>query len=379
MKKRISIVFALTLAFLLVMTSAAMAETELPDGVNGKVISNELEGTFEVTGEAPSGEVYVNDEEGLRDALANSDVNTIIIIESNIENIGERLVVNRPVTINGNNKTLSFTKALNNGANGERNGLLVTADDVTIENLNIEMSGEPGWQGVYGIQVYNATDVTIEDYTGSGGDAALLINGAKVTLSGKIDVSDNEFGGIEVSPGVNVTSDTHLNLNGATLINKSEAFGCPTIWEDDVKDDEANRVTGFNEEPITLTAPNDKLQKHYYLDEKNQYAIYLSWGEGTVYKVESPFEVTVTAENRTKDAIDKVLYIIEVTDAQGIKRAVDIEGEEELGYNENGGFWYWEPSNGFNFSAGAEFTTTFKVTADPGTYDVKIYAVQLEK
>ncbi|HHY93370.1 MAG TPA: S-layer homology domain-containing protein [Firmicutes bacterium] len=99
----------------------------------------------------------------------------------------------------------------------------------------------------------------------------------------------------------------------------------------------------------------------------------LNWGKNQQFTVNgSPFQVTVTAQSEYR--IDRVLYIVEVTDGQDFQ-AVALDGQA-LGHDEAGGFWYWGPSTGFTFNRGT-VTTTFNVTADPGTYNVKIYAVQL--
>ncbi len=62
----------------------------------------------------------------------------------------------------------------------------------------------------------------------------MLVNGSEVTLEGAIDVSGNEFGGIESSKGVGLENDPELNVTDATFTNTSEAYGLPTIWEDQI-------------------------------------------------------------------------------------------------------------------------------------------------
>jgi len=65
-------------------------------------------------------------------------------------------------------------------------------------------------------------------------NAAIIVNSLEVTLKGKIDVSGNTFGGIEVSKGsaLNLNPGV-LNINGATIINNTEEYGKPTIWVDE--------------------------------------------------------------------------------------------------------------------------------------------------
>jgi phage host-nuclease inhibitor protein Gam len=145
--------------------------------------------------------------------------------------------------------------------------ILVSRDDVTINgnNKTITFTGdETGWQGNYVLHVYKATGVTIKDIKLTGGDAALLVNGSEVTLTGAIDVSGNEFGGIESSKGVGVEKDPKLTVTGATFTNTSEAYGLPTIWED--------QITGtvvVADEQFTVNEEVREGQVQYYLDAQN--------------------------------------------------------------------------------------------------------------
>jgi SH3-like domain-containing protein len=147
----------------------------------------------------------------------------------------EKILVSRDgVTINGNNKTITFT------------------------------GDETGWQGNYVLHVYKATGVTIKDIKLTGGDAALLVNGSEVTLEGAIDVSGNEFGGIESSKGVGVEKDPKLTVTDATFTNTTEAYGLPTIWEDQIKE-----TVVAADEQFTVNEEVREGQVQYYLDAEN--------------------------------------------------------------------------------------------------------------
>lgn len=161
----------------------------------------------------------VKDFNGLKAALGNTTIKTINIT-ADITNIGEALVVNHAVTINGGGKTLSFTSELNELGNGQRQGILVNADGTQINNLSVVMAGDDGWQGVYGIQVYNATEVKLDGVKLQNADAGLLVNGSEVTAN-NIETSGNEFGGIEVSQGLGVTSQAKLTVTGISKHNEN--------------------------------------------------------------------------------------------------------------------------------------------------------------
>lgn len=168
----------------------------------------------------------------LKAALANTDISTINITGS--FNTTETIKVERKVTINGGNKMIKFTGDL------------------------------AGWQGNYVIQVYNTKDVTINNLKIIGGDAALLVNGSDVTLTGRIDVSGNQFGGVEVSKGTEVgLQNSTLTVNG-TLVNGTEAYGLPTIWLVQGQ----GIVTGVNA-PLTTSSTVKTGQTQYYLVDTN--------------------------------------------------------------------------------------------------------------
>jgi len=168
-------------------------------------------------------------------ALANTNITTINVTAS--FNTTEKIIVSRAVTINGGNKMIKFT------------------GDVA------------GWQGNYVMQVYNTKGVTINNIKLIGGDAALLVNGSDVTLTGRIDVSGNEFGGIEVSKGTAIGLQNSTLTVTETLVNGTEAYSLPTIWL--VQDQ--GEVTGINV-PVTTNTTIKTGQTQYYLVDTNAVA-----------------------------------------------------------------------------------------------------------
>ncbi|QCR31454.1 S-layer homology domain-containing protein [Lysinibacillus sp. SGAir0095] len=173
--------------------------------------------------------VSVSTIEGFRVALADTHIKTINLT-ANLENVSERIVVDRAVTINGGEHTISFTNDINELAYGSRQGITVVADDVQINDLAVTLTEKAEWQGAYAVQVYNAQNVLLNNITTSGADAGLLVNAAEVELTGTTTVSGNEFGGIEVSKGTEEgLSNADLIVNGS-IANETEAYGEPTIW-----------------------------------------------------------------------------------------------------------------------------------------------------
>jgi hypothetical protein len=164
----------------------------------------------------------------LNAALANTNITTINVTAS--FNTTEKIIVSRAVTINGGSKMITFT------------------------------GDTAGWQGNYVMQVYNTKGVTINNLKLTGGDAALLVNGSDVALTGTIDVSGNQFGGIEVSRGTAIgLQNSTLTVTG-TLVNGTEAYGLPTIWLVQGQ----GTVAGVNV-PATTNSTIKTDQTQYYL------------------------------------------------------------------------------------------------------------------
>ena len=172
LKRKSALCLALVLVFLLAMSSLSFATNEI-----GETISNELTGEIIV-----SSSTTVSDLVGLKTALANKDITTIIL-ENDIT-IETAMDIFRPVTIKGDGKTITFK------------------------------GDQEGWQGNYIFKAYKTKGVVFENINFVGGDAAILVNGSEVTLEGSIGINGMEFGGIEVSQGVNVTEEPELKVNG---------------------------------------------------------------------------------------------------------------------------------------------------------------------
>ena len=175
----------------------------------------------------------VTNEEELLAAVKDSQIKTINIV--NDITTTQKVNVTRDVTINGNSHKIT----LNVGDN-------------TV------------WGGHYVLQAYKA-NVTINDIALTGGNAALLVNGSNVVLNGKIDVSGNGFGGIELANAAGVTPS--INLENANLVNTTEAYLLPTLWTDPVMEDVEVNYSGFAGNIIVDKGDHEQTQ--YYLEKKN--------------------------------------------------------------------------------------------------------------
>ena len=237
------------------------------DKVNGETPDESTPPVTPPPGDGGSDDKGIKDFEELNDALENADADDTITLSKNFEGTSDETIeITKPVTIEGNGATLKFSDAVNEKTT-ESNGISVKANNVTINDLNIVMSDTNGWEGLFAVQVYAKTGVTLKNFTGTNADAALLVNSSDVTLEGNIDVSGNEFGGIEVSQGENVSETPKLDISGATLVNESESFEkkLPTIWEDGVEESHTTWVTGVEDLNHYVYNENGKSQIHYYL------------------------------------------------------------------------------------------------------------------
>lgn len=185
-------------------------------------------------------------------AVSNEAIDTITL-EAPIT-LQAPVTIARTILFDGNNQQIHY-----NGT--PQDGLVFVGDNSIIRNVRMDFTGNPEeWQGIYGIQVYNSSGVRLSNITCEGDDGGILINGSSVQMAGTIDVSGNQFGGIEVSRGSTASQNSSLDITDCTLVNTTEAFGQPTIW---VEKDQGVLIGG------TLTEIAHENQLWYFIDPQN--------------------------------------------------------------------------------------------------------------
>ena len=200
----------------------------------------------------PEEPVEVSDIDSLNKAIAENKKE--IVLTNNITVSGGKLVLGKTKHFKGNGNTITFDTVGQN--------LVSTNSGCVIENVVINnTAADENWSSTYGIQCYNG-EYTVKDCTVSGCNAGILANSANVTLEGNINVSNNAFGGIEVSKGKAGTVEPVLNINGATITNTTEAYGKPTIWID-------GQGTVNGAEAMFANSEVKEGQIQYYLVEEN--------------------------------------------------------------------------------------------------------------
>lgn len=188
-------------------------------------------------------EISVTTQDELKSALADKSIDTIVL--GNNINTTEKINVLRPVTMDGNGKTLTYVGTF--GKTGSR--------DNTV------------WGGIYVLQFYKTTGV-LKNIKLTGGNAGLLINGSTVDLIGTLDVSGNGFGGIELGQGADVTTTPTIDLNDTgKIVNTTESKNRPTLWVPDNTDGANITIQG---KTTTLVSGEELTLAELYALTENQ-------------------------------------------------------------------------------------------------------------
>ena len=135
--------------------------------------------------------------------------------------------MNTSVTIKGAKHTIKPATTFDKGPNDEF--VLISADGVEFQNVVIDgINTTPGteaddWDGEYAIRVYAPDDkkqieATFENVTIKDADVGMLVRGGNVTLKGKINFENLDWGGIGVD---SIGQDTSLVYTSTV-----DALGC---------------------------------------------------------------------------------------------------------------------------------------------------------
>lgn len=146
----------------------------------------------------------------------------------------KEIVINRALTLNGHNYTISpnFTRV-----SGQESALEVAADGVRINELTID--GTSGGGNLHGINVYKANDlqlwrVTLKNNKASG----LVVNGSWVKAT-DLNTSGNGWHGVNIDLGGGVTSPATfvvagINSHNETNIKSGTGKVIPDLYIDDI-------------------------------------------------------------------------------------------------------------------------------------------------
>ena len=213
------------------------------------------------------GKAIIEDAEDVTAALEDPDIKEMTL-NAPIATTSE-IQINKPMTIDGAGNTV---------AKSEPGIAFTMTADSTIEDITVENTADnTEWNSSYGVQFYTG-EHTVKNSTFTGGNAGIIANSATVNLEGTINVSGNTFGGIEVcrsqAAAAAKSADNAalpagvLNINGAIIVDTTEAYGKPTIWIDGNTDADGivNGAEGFT---MVEVPHGDYYQKQFYLNAVN--------------------------------------------------------------------------------------------------------------
>ena len=365
------------------------------DGVANYYVTtetNDKDQTFYYSSEEIATIAEVNNLEELNKALSISTVDTINL-NANIENIPSRVVIAKDVTLNGNGHTLSFVDTPSYATNEKQGIVLSKTQNAVLKDLVITLDAKQTvqtWDGVYGIQVYDGA-ATLENVTVSGADGAIMSNASTVTLKGTIDVSNNDFGGIEVSIGANTQNqDSKLVLaEGAKLVNSTEAYKLPTVWFDSVNVSIEDNSDEIALTETTIEKDGGKTQQQFYIlaanatDKKTEMTNSIP---ATLPAVETPTQPTAQDILSSSNASATLTSEQEYTGVRfRIENVQKPEGATVKVWapDTNGNVYDilesgWGPAEGFTVIEGYSATTPLIIEGDKeGTYsaDLVLYEV----
>ena len=354
--------------------------------------TNNKNQTFYYSSEEIATVADVNNLEELNKALSISTVNTINL-NASIENIPSRIVIAKDITLNGNGHTLSFVGTTSYATNEKQGIALIKTQDAVLKDIVITLDAKQQvqtWDGVYGVQVYDGA-ATLENVKVSGADGAIMSNASTVTLKGTIDVSNNDFGGIEVSLGTNVqnTKSTLVLAEGAKLVNTTEAYKLPTVWFDSTEtylEDNSDEIVLTE---TTIEKDGGKTQKQFYIlaanatDKKTEMTNTIP---GTLSVVETPTQPTAQEILSSSNASATLTSEKEYTGVRfRIENVQKPEGATvKVWAPDTSGNVYdileagWGPETGFTVTESYSATTPLIIQGDTaGTYsaDLVLYEV----
>ena len=200
----------------------------------------------------------VTDESTLTEVFADTSISSVELTTP--ITVTKEAQLHRNFSIDGGNQKIS-TAATGKVFTFLKNGEF---HDIVIESS----ADNKEWHSSWGMQFFTGNN-TVTNLKVTGCNGALLVNGAKVTLKGTIDVSGNTFGGIEVSKGVGVENKGILDITEATLINTTEEYGKPTIWVGKDLDESGEVIGAQGMTKILFTKEDGTQQYHFYLNPEN--------------------------------------------------------------------------------------------------------------
>lgn len=222
----------------------------------------------------PPSSADVKTEAQLVDAINNPDIKTIIL-KNTIELTKDLNGKNKTIIV-GDNATIGHALLVKNTNDNNK--------EVNISNLTIENA-----KG-FGIQYYNSigkiSDVTIKNSAKGG----LLVNGSTVEARNLV-TDGNEWYGVNVDKGQDVTNKTSFKLEGDSILNEDIQ-----IKYDNIDDGVTVNAVGYIETKIKDTTDNDK--QYTIWNQKLPEGVYINDGSNIRTKCLDIHKAVVAANDK---------------------------------------------------------------------------------
>ena len=193
-------------------------------------------------------------------------------LTADITDLTYQVSIKAPITINGAGHTISVITPITGADKATASIILIEEDNVVLKDLFVkgtrEYTPRQDWQeGEFGIKVWNAEGVVLEDIKVSKVNAGIQVNSAEVTIKGtENELSNNNWGGI------GVTTDTSETLDpGKLFIAAGTKIACtdeqsPVVWTESTGDvDDKSGLISFevtsNNESQTWYITEDQVGK----------------------------------------------------------------------------------------------------------------------
>ena len=239
--------------------------------------------------------------EELFDAVETAEEGAIIRLTADSYAIDENLHITKSLTLVGNGKTVieKGTGTWTPDSKGRTSLITIdSASDVTIRNLTVQGAASIGSNYAHGINVYNSTNVTIENVTAQDNDGVgVLVQNSSVSLA-NVQTSGNGWGGVNVDTG-DATNETSLTVDEETsfaetlaIYSDSEAMS-EEIAVDLPDSYHGAKITVFGEERYVWTQDETLTEGSFVVNNfADMQSAVSSVQEGAAVYVGGEFELT---------------------------------------------------------------------------------------
>ena len=294
--------------------------------------------TIENTDEQQEAKEVIDTAEELQKALDDAEAGDIITLGGSFEVDGENPIkITKKVVLNGNGHTITATGEWK--VSSYKNVITVTADDVEIQNLNLDC----GVCDVSGIHVYNCKGVNLNGVEITNFQkAGVIVNGAEVTATDLVVEGTKDCWG-SVNVDDKAGEQPKFTFESGTLKDAVQIY-------DEVEDATVAVVVAEGMEAVTI---DKETGKKFYTDNIEK----LAAAKGGIYNADQKViydnlatAVEKAAENDTIRLYTDITLEAGVANNIKLNKAITIDGQKH--------------SISRTFSSDAEYEAAFEVSAN---------------